>query len=130
MNLLVWLYVVAMVVGALVCERSGGCTTSTLGPTLVGVFIVGGPLGALIAGFAIGERRVERRVSREAGVFCLSCGESPDSIEMPDWIAENACGKCGGKLERDFSELTYKDSWPEWIPGECGACEQAYDEDK
>ena len=119
MNLLVWIYVVAMVAGALVCERSGGCKTSTLGPTILGILIVGGPLGALIAGFVIGERRVERRVSREAGVFCPGCGESPDSIELPDWIENNACGRCGGKLERDFSNLTYKDSWPEWMPHEC-----------
>lgn len=74
----------------------------------------------LVAAHVIGESKIERRISKEAGVFCLDCGRSPNSSDLPDWISCNHCLECNGHLHRDFSDLSYKDDWPEWREHECG----------
>jgi len=124
MNLLVWLYAVILFVCSAPFELIQ--IPSKGWGAFAGIVMVVGPLGALIAGFIIGERRVEVRVSRDAGVYCLDCGAAPRMAEMPDWIATNSCSKCGGRLHRDFSNLMYKESWPEWPSHDCQVDEDPY----
>ncbi|MEM7600128.1 MAG: hypothetical protein AAF357_01780 [Verrucomicrobiota bacterium] len=117
--MLVWLYVVVLFVSYTCFERFQIPDKYQGWVDVVGLAMVVGPLGALIAGFILGERRVEIAVSRDAGVYCLNCGAAPRAAEMPDWIAANSCSECDGRLHRDFANLAYKDSWPEWESHEC-----------
>jgi len=125
MNLLLGLYVVILLVFYVCSERiqlPDGCHGWV---HFVGMVVIVGSLGALVAGFMVGERRVEVAVSRDAGVACSDCGAAPRAAEMSDWIGANSCLECGGRLHGDFSNLRYKDSWPEWDSHECEVDEES-----
>lgn len=122
-DLVLGLYVGVLIAACLAGERLGIPQVYTEWKAWIAVLLFAGPLVALIVACAVGSTRIERSVSREAGVCCVSCGRAPRSNDMANWIALNRCGECGGPLAKDFSAIQYKDTWPQWQDHECGAAE-------
>ncbi|MBE2284125.1 MAG: hypothetical protein IAE77_11770 [Prosthecobacter sp.] len=123
MDIILGLYLGVQITACLACERLGIPLIYTGWKAWIAVLLFAGPLVALIVVCAVGSIRIERSVSREAGVCCVSCGRAPRSNEMANWIALNRCGQCGGLLAKDFSFIHYKDTWPQWQDHGCETAE-------
>jgi hypothetical protein len=118
---LVVLYLAALGAMELASQRMGMPKMYQGWKAVIAVVLVTGPLIALIVFHIRARHQMEKQISREAGVSCQCCGSTPRAHQMAEWIAQNRCVDCGGALQKDFSNLTYKDSWPSWKGHTCDA---------